>query len=54
MVAAKDLGVIFKEDPPEGRPAIQNGVLGDPEMEGLTLYEKKAFLVNRELDSHGM
>ena len=26
----------------------------DPEMEGLTLYEKKALLVNRELDSHGM
>lgn len=23
-------------------------------MEGLTLYEKKALLVNRELDSHGM
>ena len=28
--------------------------LNDPEMEGLTLYEKKAHLVNRELDSHGM
>ena len=26
----------------------------DPQMEGLTLYEKKALLVNRELDSHGM
>ena len=26
----------------------------DPEMEGLTLYEKKALLVNRELDSYGM
>lgn len=26
----------------------------DPEMEGLTLYEKKALLVNRELNSHGM
>ncbi|KAL9068229.1 MAG: hypothetical protein Q9161_006362 [Pseudevernia consocians] len=32
----------------------QNGHLRDPEMEGLTLYEKKALLVNRELDSHGM
>ena len=31
-----------------------NGVLSDPEMEGLSLYEKKALLVNRELDSHGM
>ena len=28
--------------------------LRDPEFEGLTLYEKKALLVNRELDSHGM
>ena len=28
--------------------------VNDPEMEGLTLYEKKALLVNRELDSHGM
>ena len=26
----------------------------DPEMHGLSLYEKKALLVNRELDSHGM
>jgi MFS family permease len=26
----------------------------DPEMEGLTLYEKKALLVNRELDRQGM
>lgn len=26
----------------------------DPEMEGLTLYEKKCVLVNREIDSHGM
>ena len=31
-----------------------NGALPDPEMEGLSLYEKKALLVNRELDSHGM
>ena len=26
----------------------------DPELDGLTLYEKKALLVNRELDAHGM
>lgn len=26
----------------------------DPEFEGLTLYEKKALLVNRELDRQGM
>lgn len=41
-------------------PAIERGDkdhhgLGtDPEMEGLTLYEKKALLVNRELNAHGM
>ena len=29
-------------------------ILNDPELEGLTLYEKKALLVNRELNSHGM
>ena len=29
-------------------------ILDDPELEGLSLYEKKALLVNRELDSHGM
>ncbi len=26
----------------------------DPELQGLTLYEKKAILVNRELDAMGM
>jgi hypothetical protein len=26
----------------------------DPDLEGLTLYEKKALLVNRELDRQGM
>ncbi len=31
-----------------------HGVGSDPDMEGLTLYEKKALLVNRELDAHGM
>ena len=36
---------------PSGRA---EDVLDDPEMEGLTLYEKKALLVNRELDGHGM
>ena len=31
-----------------------HAIFDDPELEGLTLYEKKAALVNRELDSHGM
>ncbi|CAF9935599.1 hypothetical protein IMSHALPRED_010283 [Imshaugia aleurites] len=46
--------VLDKEDSPEERPNYQDGNSRDPEMEGLTLYEKKALLVNRELDSHGM
>lgn len=38
----------------EGAAIPRNVVLDDPELEGLTLYEKKAHLVNRELNSHGM
>lgn len=36
------------------RYSYQNGTIQDPEMDGLSLYEKKALLVNRELDSFGM
>lgn len=43
--------VLEKENSPVDPLNYHNG---DPEMEGLTLYEKKALLVNRELDSHGM
>lgn len=52
MADEKDLGLAMKGDSPHRKSydAIRN----DPEMEGLTLYEKKALLVNRELDSHGM
>ncbi|KAI4184700.1 MAG: hypothetical protein L6R41_004561 [Letrouitia leprolyta] len=39
---------------PDGKSAHHDRVNNDPEMEGLTLYEKKALLVNRELNSHGM
>ena len=39
---------------PDGKPTEFHGNINDPEMDGLTLYEKKALLVNRELDSHGM
>lgn len=46
--------VLDKEDSPGDHLNYQNGHIRDPEMEGLTLYEKKALLVNRELDSHGM
>lgn len=53
MAADKDLDFKVKDDSPEGLPAYRNEVQ-DPEMDGLTLYEKKALLVNRELDSHGM
>ncbi|KAL8934777.1 MAG: hypothetical protein Q9211_005053 [Gyalolechia sp. 1 TL-2023] len=39
---------------PDGKPTQYDGMMNDPEMDGLTLYEKKALLVNRELNSHGM
>ncbi|KAL2430105.1 MFS siderochrome iron transporter 1 [Exophiala dermatitidis] len=35
-------------------PASSSDVNADPEFDGLTLYEKKALLVNRELDAQGM
>lgn len=34
--------------------ALRRELAEDEELQGLTLYEKKAALVNRELDSHGM
>ena len=46
--------MLDKEDSPADPLNYHNGHPEDPEMEGLTLYEKKALLVNRELDSHGM
>ena len=46
--------VLDKELSPGDRLNHQDGHFPDPEMEGLSLYEKKALLVNRELDSHGM
>ena len=41
---------------PVRRPEFNeyHDIIRDPEFDGLTLYEKKALLVNRELDSHGM
>lgn len=49
MAADKDI------DPSSlGVSPDRNGVLNDSEMDGLSLYEKKVLLVNRELDSHGM
>ena len=50
----KSSNVIDEEDSPADASNYHNGQFQDPEMEGLTLYEKKALLVNRELDSHGM
>ena len=46
--------VVDKEESPPGPLNYHNEHTQDSEMEGLTLYEKKALLVNRELDSHGM
>ncbi|KAI4174735.1 MAG: hypothetical protein LQ343_002106 [Gyalolechia ehrenbergii] len=39
---------------PDCKPTQSDGMINDLEMDGLTLYEKKALLVNRELNSHGM
>ena len=47
-----DVGV--SADSPDRRTTNYNAVLNDPEMDDLTLYEKKALLINRELNSHGM
>ncbi|KAI4091573.1 MAG: hypothetical protein LQ344_004053 [Seirophora lacunosa] len=48
----KKAGVVGET--PNGKPTAFDAIVNDPEMAGLTLYEKKALLVNRELDSHGM
>ncbi|KAL8860874.1 MAG: hypothetical protein Q9178_002629 [Gyalolechia marmorata] len=53
MAESKESGGILGEAPEAKLPAY-NDIVNDPEMEGLSLYEKKALLVNRELDSHGM
>ena len=47
----KIMGLGVEVDDPEGKLRPYDGIVNDPEMEGLTLYEKKALLVNRELDS---
>lgn len=52
MADEKNLGLDMKGESFERTGAYDAAL--DPEMEGLTLYEKKALLVNRELDSHGM
>lgn len=53
MEESKEAGPILGGSPESKIPAY-NDIANDPEMAGLTLYEKKALLVNRELDSHGM
>ena len=50
----KALGKTMSGDSLGKRPGRYDELRNDPEMEGLTLYEKKALLVNRELNSHGM
>ena len=55
MSPDKDLDVNIASNSPEHlRPKSRGEFQDDTEMEGLTLYEKKALLVNRELNSHGM
>lgn len=53
MEETKELELKMKDGSPDGVRVYHSGE-SDPDMEGLTLYEKKALLVNRELDSHGM
>ena len=47
-----DIGVSHKS--PKDQSSFRDGVLDDPEMDGLTLYEKKALLINREFNVQGM
>ena len=54
MAEKKTMGLGVEVDGPEGKLPTYDGIVNDPEMEGLTLYEKKALLVNRELDSEYM
>ena len=55
MADRKDIDdVSIKADSPDDGAPYRHAILEDPALEGLTLYEKKALLVNRELDSHGM
>ncbi|KAL9127488.1 MAG: hypothetical protein Q9217_003644 [Psora testacea] len=55
MADQKDIDdVSIKADSSGDGASYRQAVLQDPALHGLTLYEKKALLVNQELDSHGM
>ncbi|KAL9101896.1 MAG: hypothetical protein Q9163_002891 [Psora crenata] len=55
MADGKDIdNVGIKAGSPDDGVPSRHAILDDPALEGLTLYEKKALLVDRELDSHGM
>ncbi|KAL8680248.1 MAG: hypothetical protein Q9186_003544 [Xanthomendoza sp. 1 TL-2023] len=54
MAELKEAGGAILGMSPDGKATEYTGIVNDPEMDGLSLYEKKALLVNRELDSHGM
>lgn len=54
MADEKELDMASAGDPVPARSGKWDDALNDPEMEGLTLYEKKALLVNLELNGHGM
>ncbi|KAL8688990.1 MAG: hypothetical protein Q9224_004750 [Gallowayella concinna] len=54
MAELKEAGGAILGMSPDGKAIEYTGIVNDPEMDGLSLYEKKALLVNRELDSHGM
>jgi len=46
-----DKDLVHEDSPTYG---AHNHIAGDPELDGLTLYEKKCVLINREIDSNGM
>ena len=55
MASDKDIDVdAFDGESPKRQITNDDAFLADPVEQGLSLYEKKAVLVNRELDSHGM
>lgn len=54
MATEKGIDLEVLGESPDNRPIVHDEALKDSDMDGLTLYEQKALLINRELDAHGM
>jgi len=52
LISAVISGTAFPNSDPESNNDLE--IVGDAEMQGLSLYEKKSLLISRELDSMGM